>query len=121
MIEALVATAGFLGVILAFSVLLWLVSECGQPPGRRNFGIFGYLHFIGFVYYETATPDERKQAIVSFVREREFVTAGDIRQHLIDRKAGPYNFIHGELDAMPELRSFRTARGHFLYRLAYGV
>lgn len=121
MIEALVATAGFLGFILLVTVVLWLVSETGQAPGRRNYGITGFLHFIGFIYYEYGTEDERKHAIVSYVREHEFATAGDIRQRLIDLRFGPYNFIHGELDAMPELRSFRAYSGTILYRLAYGV
>lgn len=121
MIEALVATGIFLAVILLVTVMLWLVSESGQAPGRRNFGITGFLHFIGFIYYEYGTEDERTHAIITYVREHQYATAGDIRQRLIDLRFGPYNFIHGELDRMPELRSFRAYSGTVLYRLAYGV
>lgn len=116
--DPLFITLSVPAVILTVTIILWLYSESTQPPGRRNFWPTGYLHFLGLASYEYLTPEERKATIIRYVRARVLVSASDIRQHLIDLHAGPYHFIHGELDGMRELVPVRGTRGRTMYELA---
>lgn len=116
--EPLFITLTVPAAALLLTVILWLYSELSQPPGRRNFWPTGYLHFLGLASYEYLTPEEREVAIIQFVRARVLVSASDIRQHLIDLRAGPYHFIHRELDGMRQLVPVRGTRGRVMYELA---